>query len=49
MSRILARDCAFKMIFQYLFNEDVKSENLYAEYDLTDEEKEFVGPLKLRY
>ena len=41
MSRILARDCAFKMIFQYLFNEDVKSENLYAEYDLTDEEKEF--------
>ena len=41
MSRILARDCAFKMVFQYLFNENVDVENIYTEYNLTDEEKSF--------
>lgn len=41
MSRILARECGFKMVFQYLFNENVEVENLYSEYDLTDDEKSF--------
>lgn len=41
MSRILARDCGFKMIFQYLFNENVEAENLYSEYELTDDEKAY--------
>ncbi len=41
MSRILARDCGFKMIFQYLFNEIVEVENIYSEYDLTEDEKNY--------
>ncbi len=41
MSRILARDCGFKMVYQYLFNEQSEVEKLFDEYQLTDEEKEF--------
>lgn len=41
MSRILARDCAFKMTFQYLFNKDFEVEKVFEEFDLTEEEKEF--------
>lgn len=41
MSRILARDCGFKMVYQFLFNEQSEVEKLFEEYQLTDEEKEF--------
>ena len=41
MSRILARDCGFKMVFQYLFSEQTEVEKVINEYELTDEEKEF--------
>ena len=41
MSRILARDCAFKMTFQYLFNKDFEVEKVFDDFDLTDEEKDF--------
>lgn len=41
MSRILARDCAFKMTFQYLFNKDFEVEKVFEEFDLTEEEKDF--------
>lgn len=41
MSRILARDCGFKMVFQYLFSEQTEVEKFIEEYELTDEEKDF--------
>ena len=41
MSRILARDCGFKMVFQYLFIEQTEGEKVIDEYELTDEEKDF--------
>ncbi|MBQ9792616.1 MAG: hypothetical protein IJW32_02580 [Clostridia bacterium] len=41
MSRILARDCGFKMVFQYLFSEQTEGEKVIDEYELTDEEKDF--------
>ena len=41
MSRKLARDCGFKMVFQYLFSEQTEVEKVINEYELTDEEKEF--------
>ena len=41
MSRILARDCAFKMTFQYLFNKDFEVEKVFEEFDLSEEEKDF--------
>lgn len=41
MSRILARDCGFKMVFQYLFSEQTEVEKVIEEYELTDEEKDF--------
>ena len=41
MSRILARDCGFKMVYQFLFNEQSEVGKLFEEYQLTDEEKEF--------
>ena len=36
MSRILARDCGFKMVFQYLFSEQTEVEKVINEYELTD-------------
>lgn len=41
MSRILARDCGFKMVFQYLFNENSEENLIFDEYQLVDEEKDF--------
>lgn len=41
MSRNLARDCAFKMTFQYLFNKDFEVEKVFDEFDLSEEEKDF--------
>lgn len=41
MSRNLARDCAFKMTFQYLFNKDFEIEKVFEEFDLSEEEKDF--------
>jgi len=44
MSRILARDCGFKMVFQYLFKNE-NNELLFDEFVLSDEEKEFSNSL----
>ncbi|MBQ3214370.1 MAG: hypothetical protein IJB10_05160 [Clostridia bacterium] len=41
MSRILARDCGFKMVFQYLFSEQTEVEKIIEEFELTEEEKNF--------
>lgn len=41
MSRILARDCGFKMVFQYLFSEQTEVEKIIEEFELTEEEKDF--------
>lgn len=41
MSRILARDCGFKMVFQHLFNEESTDELIIEEHQLSDEEKVF--------
>ena len=42
MSRILAREYAFKMIFQYLFSKDVEAQIINDdEQNLSSEEKEF--------
>lgn len=41
MSRILARDCGFKMVFQYLFNEEATDKLIIEEHQLSEEEKEF--------
>lgn len=41
MSRILARECGFKMVFQYLFSKQTEVENVIEEYELTDEERDF--------
>ena len=41
MSRNLARDCAFKMTFQYLFNKDFEIKKVFEEFDLSEEEKDF--------
>ena len=42
MSRILAREYAFKMIFQYLFSKDVEAQLINDdEQNLSSEEKEF--------
>ena len=42
MSRILAREYAFKMIFQYLFSKDADAQNICDdEQNLSSEEKDF--------
>ena len=43
MSKILIRDCMFKAVFQFLFNNKNKVENLFEEYkELSDEEKKYI-------
>ena len=41
MSRILARDCGFKMVFQYLFNEESMDNLIIEEHQLSEEDKTF--------
>ena len=42
MSRILAREYAFKLIFQYLFSKDAQAQNVIDdELNLSSEEKDF--------
>ena len=41
MSRILARDCGFKKVFQYLFNEESNDNLILEEHKLSEEEKNF--------
>lgn len=41
MSRILARDCGFKMVYQYLFSKETSPENICEEYALIEEDKQF--------
>jgi len=41
MSRILARDCGFKMVFQHLFNEESMDNLIVEEHQLSEEDKAF--------
>ena len=41
MGRILSRDCAFKMIYQYLFSKDSNAEIVCEENSLSDLDKAF--------
>ena len=41
MSRILSRDCGFKMVYQYLFSSSSNPEDILNEYDLGEEDKSF--------
>ena len=41
MSRILSRECAFKMIYQYLFLKKSNPEYIAEEYNFTNEDKQF--------
>ena len=41
MSRITARDCGFKMVYQYLFSRDANPEVICEEFNLLDEDKNF--------
>ena len=41
MSRILSRDCAFKMVYQYIFSKSSNPEVISEEYCLSDLDKEF--------
>lgn len=41
MSRILARECAFKMIYQYLFSNKATEQNIIEEFNLNDEDISF--------
>ena len=41
MSRILARDCGFKLVFQHLFNEEATDKLIIEEHQLSEEEKIF--------
>ena len=41
MSRILARECGFKMVYQYLFSKNANPQLVLNEYSLENEEGEF--------
>ena len=41
MSRILARECGFKLVYQYLFDKKAKEEFIFDEYNLDKEDKNF--------
>ncbi len=41
MSRTLARECGFKLVFEYLFNKEFIVEDVYEDVDLSEEEKAY--------
>ena len=46
MGRIQARDCGFKLIFEYLFKKDLDMESVFDENEsLTAEDKEFANQI----
>lgn len=42
MSRILARECGFKAVYQYLFDRNESLEILEEEFELSSEDKSFM-------
>lgn len=41
MSRTIARECGFKLVFEYLFNKEFEIKDVYEEVNLSEEEKEY--------
>jgi len=47
MGRIIARDCGFKMVFEYLFDKEALNDIVFEDVELNEEEKKFSSDILL--